>query len=104
LAPVTNELRNKLTSVREAAADAKQTAGQPRTGEELGSRAADMAKRRAALQAEGSKAEGALANTDEGRAAAVKDALGALREAASGDDAKIETASRMLEALSAPRH
>jgi hypothetical protein len=106
LQPLANELRNKLTSLREAAADQVQTAAQPRTTDELNARKADMAKRRSVLQTEIARAEGSarnIDNLDEATAAQIKNMIGVLKEAANGDDAKIEMAARMLEELTAPR-
>jgi hypothetical protein len=106
LKPLTNELKNKLQTVREGAADTAKTAGQPRTAEELANYKADMDKRRAALQAEISKTEAAAKGMklDDATAAAVREALVSLHEASAGDDSKLQDAAAKLDALTAPRH
>ncbi len=83
LQPVAQELRNKLIAVR----DAVQTR-QP---------VEELAKRRETLKAEVAKAEDTLQGTTDPRADRLRAALNAAREAAAGDDAKVEAASRLLE-------
>jgi hypothetical protein len=85
LQPVTQEVRNKLIGVR----DALQT-HQPSD---------EVVKRRDALKDEVAKATDALQGATGPRADRLRDALNAAREAAAGDDAKVEAARMLLDQL-----
>jgi hypothetical protein len=80
----TNEMRNRLNTLRDAVRDK-----QPPE---------EIAKRRETLKAEVAKVEDALKDAQGPKADRLRDALGAAREAAAGDDAKIDTAAKLLEA------
>jgi hypothetical protein len=81
---VAGGLRDKLTTLRDAAQDPHQTPD-------------EVAKRRDALKAEATKAEAALQGITDPRANRLRSALNAAREAAAGDDAKAATALTALD-------
>jgi hypothetical protein len=83
LQPVTQELRNKLIGLRDAL-------GTHQPAEEI-------AKRREALKEQVAKANEALRGTTDPRADRVRAAVTAAREAAAGDDVKVDAASKLLE-------
>jgi hypothetical protein len=78
-------VRDKLTSLNDATHDPHQSAD-------------EIAKRRDALNAEALKAEAALKGTSDPRADRLRSALTTAREAAAGDDAKVQNALSGLQA------
>jgi hypothetical protein len=78
-------VRDKLTSLSNAAHDPHQSAD-------------EVAKRRDALNSEALKAEAALKSVNDPRADRLRSALTTAREAAAGDDAKVQSALSGLQA------
>jgi uncharacterized coiled-coil DUF342 family protein len=78
-------VRDKLTSLNNAVHDPRQSAD-------------EIAKRRDAVNAEALQAEAALKGVTDPRADRLRQALTTAREAATGDDAKVQNALSGLQA------